>query len=67
MLQEIFGFAEHQEKASNGLGYKLTLTRNTDNAVLNKGNAINSAKIKLIVLIVMYHTMHLALKMKVFF
>ena len=46
-LQDIFGFAEHQEKATCGLGYKLTLTRNTDNSVLNKDNAINIAKIKI--------------------
>ena len=35
-LKDIFGFAENQEKGTYGLGYKLTLTRNTDNAVLNK-------------------------------
>ena len=29
------------------MGYKLTLTRNTDNAVLNKDNAINNGKIKI--------------------
>ena len=29
------------------MGYKLTLTRNTDNAVLNKDNAVNNAKIKI--------------------
>ena len=46
-LKLIFGFAEHQEKATCGLGYKLTLTRNTDNSVLNKDNAINIGKIKL--------------------
>ena len=28
------------------MGYKVTLTRNTDNAVLNKSNAINNGKIK---------------------
>ena len=28
LLKEIFGFAEHQEKATYVLGYKLTLTRN---------------------------------------
>ena len=44
----MFGFGENQEKATYGLGYKLTLTRNTDNAVLNKDNAINEAKIKII-------------------
>ena len=31
-----------------GLGYELTLTGKTDNAVLNKDNAINNAKIKII-------------------
>ena len=46
MLKVIFGFAEYQEKSTYGLGYKLTLTRNTDNAVLNKGKAINNGKIK---------------------
>ena len=29
------------------MGYKLTLTRNTDNAVLNKDNTINNGKIKI--------------------
>ena len=47
MLKDIFGFAEHQEKGTYGLGYKLTLTRNSDNAVLNKGIAINNAIIKI--------------------
>ena len=46
-LKDVFGFAEYQEKATYGLGYKLTLTRNTDNAVLNKDNAINIGKIKI--------------------
>ena len=46
-LKDVFGFSENQEKATYGLGYKLTLTRNTDNAVLNKGNAINIGKIKI--------------------
>ena len=45
-LKGIFGFAEHQERGTLGLVYKLTLTGNTDNAVLNKGNATNNAKIK---------------------
>ena len=40
-----FGFAEHQEKATYGLGYKRTLTRNTYNAVLNEDNIVNNAKI----------------------
>ena len=46
-LKDVFGFAEYQQKGTYGLGYKLTLTRNTDNAVLNKGNAINIGKIKI--------------------
>ena len=43
----MFSFAEHQEKATYGLGYKLALTRNTDNSVLNKDNSINNGKSKI--------------------
>ena len=46
-LKDVFGFADSQEKATYGLGYKLTMTKNSDNAVLNKGNAINNAKIEI--------------------
>ena len=46
-LKDVFGFAEYQEKGTFGLGYKLTLTRNTENAVLNKANAINNGKIRI--------------------
>ena len=46
-LKDVFGFAEYQETGTYGLGYKLTLTRNTDNAVLNKANGINNGKIKI--------------------
>ena len=46
-LKDNFGFAEHHEKETYGLGYKLTLTRNTDNAVLNKTAATNIAKVKI--------------------
>ena len=45
-LEDIFGFAEHQEKGTYGLGYKLTLTRNTNNAVLNKDNAVVVGRVK---------------------
>ena len=45
--KDIFGFAEYQQKATYGLGYKLTLTRKSDNAVLRKGKPINNAKIKI--------------------
>ena len=50
MMKDISGFAQQQEKGIFGLGYKLTLTGNTHNAVLNKNNAINKDKIKLIAL-----------------
>ena len=46
-LKDFFGFAEHQEKGTYGLGYKLTLSRNTDNAVLNKAAATNNGKVKI--------------------
>ena len=46
-LKDVFGFAEYQEKGTYGLGYKLTMTRNSDNAVLNKTNATNNGKIKI--------------------
>ena len=46
-LKDIFGFAEHQERGTYGLGYKLTLTRNTDNAVLNKDNAVGNGRNKI--------------------
>ena len=48
MLEDIFGFAKHQEKATNRFGFELTLTKNTGNAVLNKENAINVGKVKII-------------------
>ena len=47
-LKDVFGFVEHQQKATYGLGYKLTLTRNTDIAVLNKDNATILGKVKII-------------------
>ena len=46
-LKDIFGFVDHQEKATYGLGYKLTLTRNTDNAVLNKDNTVVNGRVKI--------------------
>ena len=46
-MKDVFGFAEYHEKGTYGFGYKLTLTRNTDNAVLNKGNAISNGKTKI--------------------
>ena len=46
-LKDVFGFAEHQQKATYGLGYKLTLTRNSDNAVLINADATNLGKVKI--------------------
>ena len=34
MLKDVFDFAEHQEKATHGVGYELTLTRSKDDTVL---------------------------------
>ena len=67
-LKDIFGFAEHQEKATYGLGFKLTSTRNSDNAVLNKTNAtaISKTKIKLTVSNGMYRIIQLVLKNRVY-
>ena len=36
MLKDVFGFAKHQEKSTYGLGYKIILTRNKDDAVIDK-------------------------------
>ena len=47
MLKDIFSFAEHQEKSTYGLGYKLTLTRNKDEAVIDKAPGIANARIKI--------------------
>ena len=47
LLKDVFGFAEHQQKATYGLGYKLTLTSNKDDAVIDKANGIADARIKI--------------------
>ena len=47
MLKDVFGFTEHQEKATYGLGYKLTLTRNKDDAVIDKAGGIADGRIKI--------------------
>ena len=58
MLKDIFGFSQHQEKATYRLGYNLTLTQNNESAVLNKDNATNGGRIKLLLLNAMYHNIH---------
>ena len=47
MLKDVFGFAECQEKANYDLGYKLTLTKNNDKAVIDKSKGIADATIKI--------------------
>ena len=47
MLKDVFGFAEHREKATYGLGYQLTLTRNKDDAVIDKAGGIADARIRI--------------------
>ena len=47
MLKYDFGFAENQEEATFGLGYKLTLTRNKDEAVLDRAAGIADARVKI--------------------
>ena len=47
LLKDVFGFAEHQEKHTYGLGYKLTLARNKDDAVIDKAGAIDDARIRI--------------------
>ena len=47
LLKDVFGFAECQENATYGLGYKLTLKRNKDEAVLDKAGGIADARIKI--------------------
>ena len=44
MLKDVFGFAECQEKATYGLGHELTLTRDKDEAVIDKANGIADAR-----------------------
>ena len=47
MLKDVLGFAEHQTKATYGLGYELTLTRNKDKGVIDKVVGIAEARIKI--------------------
>ena len=47
MLKDVFGFAEHQEKATYGLGYELILTRSKDEAVRDEAGGIADARIKI--------------------
>ena len=47
MLKDNFGYAEHQKKATYGLGYKVNLRRNKNDAVIDKAGGIANARIKI--------------------
>ena len=47
MLRDVFGYSEHQQKPNYGLVYKLTITGNKDEAVIDKDAGIANAKIKI--------------------
>ena len=47
MLEDVSDFAKHQEKATYALGYKITLTRNKDDAVIDKAAGIADPRIKI--------------------
>ena len=46
-LKDVFGFAEHMEKATYGHGYKLILTTNSESTVLNRNKATAIGKINI--------------------
>ena len=46
MFKDVCSFAKNQNKATYGLGYKLTLIRISDNSVLNIANATTDTKLK---------------------
>ena len=47
LLKDVFGFAEHHEKSFYGLGFKLTLTRNKVDALIDKAAGSADARIKI--------------------
>ena len=47
MLRDVFGSVKCQEKASYGLGYKLTLAKNKDEAVIDKTGGFADARNKI--------------------
>ena len=66
MLKHVFGFAQHKENATYGLGYKLPLTRNKDAAILDKAAGFADARI-LNVFIGMYSITHPRFHNKVYY
>ena len=47
MPKDVLGFAANQEKATSGLGFNFTLTRNKDEAVIDKTTGIADARNKI--------------------
>ena len=47
MLKDVFGFVEHLEKATFDLGYKLALTKNEEDAVLERTAVIADSRIEI--------------------
>ena len=47
MLKDVFNFAEPYEKATYGLGFKLAVTKNKDDSVLQKAVALADARNKI--------------------
>ena len=47
MLKDELGFVEHEEKATYGLGYNLTLTKNKDEAVIDKAGGVADPRRKI--------------------
>ena len=66
LLGDVFGFAEHQRKATDGLGFKLELTRNTDEAVLDKTAGLVMLEKNLIVYTGTFLKIHLPFNKKVY-
>ena len=64
-LRDVFRFAQKQEKGTAGLGYKLTSTRNTDNAFLSKDNALKNAEVKINLSHGIFRDTHLVIKNKI--
>ena len=47
MFKDVFGYAEQQQKANYGLSYTLTLTRNKDDAVIDKTAGFTDGRMKI--------------------
>ena len=56
----VFGFSEHQEKSTEELGYKLTLTGNINNDVMNKAAAPAVVDAKIVISGIDWYVPHYA-------